>query len=692
VQAAMSVAAHGGSSRASVVTGAAPECKAIELLAAWQCDSLIKRALDTHNTSLSAELAAATPLARVCALRGLLTAMPPAALLGNLGMPPPPSPLRLRACGGGGGGGGGGSTFTFLLQCVLPAAIAATHTAPDVHHKYQSISVICGVLSRARHAWIAAGEAAAALRPGISQCADDAPDTADIGVIGSPEQQQQQRPQLATENGAAINQSRDGSPAAAAAVAEQPRPYDTPGTCLPWLYGDALCGVLQLLWAHMDEPMPQTLGRVHEAFAELLMLLVAQDGAVQALRITPGSLRSLATSGGSAGDDDSQSSSTGCGVVPGIGSFHDLSSLLDAAARAALAIPPMRKGRNGLLAALLPHIGCLRLLALSPGLVSQVLQAMQDDMLASSAAGLYSALLSQLRREIANADADRRNDAAGTSSACLQQQQQQQQQAPGACSAPGHSHNMLISLPDDELRVWCTPWLPQLLQVLLGDSDRHRTYVANHALPVVLHQEPRLLQSLVAAALGAHNSDSPHNAVAALVVVLRAARRLQLLGSLDELLPVSDSNGGIDDDNALQAAKGTGGALVDTPWPTLPAQLLLEAATSASTNLSLEALELACASARCVDTVAVAVMVVGGGGCNACYCCCDTICICCCPSHRNFCWRCCCCCCCCSSTCSQSCIHLCCHHLLSVWCPSICRALLSPALPGSCCAAPDAQQ
>lgn len=366
----------------------------------------------------------------------------------------------------------------------------------------------------------------------------------------------------------------------------------------------------------------QVLAKVQEAFVSLLALVSTQQKAAASLGMQP-----AGTNTDTPGS--SSSSSSGEGVQPGIaqttaaaaapvgaataaaGTLLESEALLLRTAQSVLSIAPSRKGRYQPLTALLPYLGASVLLKLQPGLVAETIEAMQSNLCASAAAGFFKALLLQLRTELST-----------DSTPVLQQQQRQgavngigrtagATTAPAAVSAGGDE---LLSYVPASMRAWCRFWLPDLLSALWAQGERARTYVANYALPMVLQAEPNLLQPMVDTILAAHAADTDaaagagvttsttstpgdssrgaagvRDAAAALVVVLRTGRRLQLVGDLDVLLP-----------QAQDAGSGGGGSagLDEASVAMSPAGLLLSAASSATAPLRIEALELVCISAR----------------------------------------------------------------------------------------------
>jgi hypothetical protein len=582
LDASSSAAAAGVGSSTTTSSSSSSRDGAQSLQEVWSSSSLLEQLLQAHSSSLVSELQRASPAGRICAVKGLLTAMPAEALMADIS-------CWQQQQGSAGSGSSSNSGVTFVMDCVLPFAVAAARSSPDAHYKFHAVSVVAVALQRAMQLWqelpqlssTAASEDASNAHQQDAAC-----DTAAAAAEAAPAAQQ-----------TSSSSSSSSSEAAAAATVVS-----------PWLNGPGLSAVVSLLWGNLDEPMAQTLNKVQDAFEALLALLVCQDSTARQLQLTlPGS--------SAAANDRSNSSSgaisCGSGSVAGFGSWDSsLGSFLQAAACAVLAVAPSRKGRYGPLTSLLQWVGAGYLLQQQPGLVHQVLAAMQDDMVASTATGLFKALLLQLRREQHGTNAPAAAAVAAAAGGCAAahqsppQQHQQQQQGKGDVQ-------LLKLIVDDQLRAWCRWWLPALLEVLWGPNERFRTYVTNHALPVVLQSEPLLLRPIVNMIMAAHaaascsgaaavevgNAAAVPNATAALVVVLKAARKMQLVGNLDTLLPQQQQQ----DSREKAAAAAEAGSSSNSSTAELqfsPAGLLLSAVSSSSAALRMEALEMACVNAR----------------------------------------------------------------------------------------------
>lgn len=246
-------------------------------------------------------------------------------------------------------------------------------------------------------------------------------------------------------------------------------------------------------------------------------------------------------------------------ALPPVGcSGADAGAYLRSTAAAVLRMPPGRKGRYAPLQALLPHVGARWSLGQEPRLVGQLLAAMSNDMVASSATACFTALLAQLRAE---------------------------------GGSGGHQDGSGVPAGS-----WYDGLLPPVAAALAGDDERLRTYVACHGLHALLTSQPGLLRPLLALLLapGGRSASvapsSPHARMAGLVAALRAARQLQLLGDLadaDELAAALGDGSGAHPSQALTSADGSG-----------VQRLLLGCVDSASEALRLAVLDLACVNPR----------------------------------------------------------------------------------------------
>jgi hypothetical protein len=351
---------------------------------------------------------------------------------------------------------------------------------------------------------------------------------------------------------------------------------------------------MTLLSSHLDEPVAPVLAKVQESFESLLTLIKVQQETAEKLGLqaatTSASMGSGQGTDSAAGENLSTGSSSGvvstaAGAAAGAGdALLYPNAFLQSTAQTVLALGASRKGRYQPLTALLPHVGASALLQLQPALVGDTLEAMQSNLCASAAASFFKALLLQLRTELPDSPAAASAEPADVTA--------------GACGGLLQQH-----VPAG-MQAWCRCWLPDVLSALWAQGERARSYVGNYALPMVLQAEPLLLQPMVDIILAAHAADvgaagaagksvcvgasggartgvtdssgGARNAAAALVVVLRTARRLQLVGDLDVLLPQQQQQG--------SAAS--------------PAELLLTAVSSATAALRTEALELVCVSAK----------------------------------------------------------------------------------------------
>ncbi|KAK9830799.1 hypothetical protein WJX74_007694 [Apatococcus lobatus] len=120
--------------------------------------------------------------------------------------------------------------------------------------------------------------------------------------------------------------------------------------------------LMRLMWAHWEDPLPQTVKQVHTAFG-LLLDLNADCG----LPATPN-------------------------AAPSSRSWE----LHESLALKLLQLRGHRKGKYGPLAGLVPRMGAQALLELEPNLVTSCMEAMQQDAVCKSASSLLAALLSNL--------------------------------------------------------------------------------------------------------------------------------------------------------------------------------------------------------------------------------------------------------------------------------------------------------
>lgn len=365
---------------------------------------------------------------------------------------------------------------------------------------------------------------------------------------------------------------------------------------VPWLSMADAQSIMDLLSSHLDEPVAQVLAKVQEAFVALLTLVRSQQKVAEGLGLQPAASQSSSAA-------NAASSGVGAAQAPALAGADAAAGqpllqpaeFLMSTAQCVLAIAPSRKGRYNPLTAVLPHLGASVLLQLQPSLVADTIQAMQSNLCASAAAVFFKALLLQLRAEL-------------TSPALPSQQQQQAGAAGSSIRITAAAKEHLLQFVPASMRAWCSYWMPELLSALWAQGERARTYVANYAVPMVLQAEPHLLQPLVDTILAAHAADvqaastgtstagssgaaaaGVRDAAAALVVVLRTGRRLQLVGDLDVLLPQPQPAGSAGDGSGVEASSSVSAS---------PAGLLLSAVSSATASLRIEALELVCISAR----------------------------------------------------------------------------------------------
>jgi hypothetical protein len=241
------------------------------------------------------------------------------------------------------------------------------------------------------------------------------------------------------------------------------------------------------------------------------------------------------------------------------------SPLADVAA-VALALPAASKSRYTLLHALVPHVGASVLLALQPALVRESVAAMRHD--AASAAGdLFSVLMATLHTECFSATAD------------------------DCCSSSD------AAASSEAMQRWRRAWVPDIVAVLTLHDEVWRARAATYTIPAICdldaHAFALLLRILTppdaaAAAvdarkwgLRAHVSTA---AVAAVVLLLRAANKAGLVDSLEQVVTAQRS--GSDAASAPSAGDDAMAARV-------PYALLEGAAAHKDETLRLDVLELA---------------------------------------------------------------------------------------------------
>jgi len=465
-------------------------------------EAAVAAARKAHGSCMGAQLAQASPLGRLCALKGVMMSLPPAALCHNL------NAVSGSDAANGGTNGSSSATWCLLIDGALPAAAVTLQTAGDSHFKFHAAGTLLVALQRCRAVWQQLASTAAA---------------ADEDGSGNGE-------------GAAALQGREGAE-----------------LVMPWLMPDTRSYLMNVLWALIDEPVVQTLRQVQLGFEHLFALLTTQAACAATL---------------------------GCPPPPGCAAA-DARAFLLTAADAVLRMTAGRKGRYAPLLSLLPHVGASWMVQREPRLVEQVLRAMCNDMVANTATEFFRGLLAKLKAEASEAERSRGGSGGGGGgrggllAVAAATVVVEEAEAPEVDAAPA----------------WCAAWLPGVVRALSGPDERLRTYVASHGLPVLLHAEPGLLHTLLRALLQqpggageAADAAAAHGCMAAVVVLLRAGRQLQLIGDLSDL------------DRFAAAAGAAGGAAGGAPSAR---ELLLSCVASSSEPLRLACLELACVHPRC---------------------------------------------------------------------------------------------
>jgi hypothetical protein len=166
----------------------------------------------THGSCLVAALARVSPLGRVCALKGLVTALPVEALCVSL------ESASVE----------GGSGWSLLAAGAVPTAAAALGAATDSHAKFHSANTLGAAMARCREVWqqlAAQGEQGASVGEAVAAKEDQAGD----GEGGS------------------------GGGGGGGAL------------LVPWLLPETREQVMAALWPMVDEPVAQTLKQVGAA-------------------------------------------------------------------------------------------------------------------------------------------------------------------------------------------------------------------------------------------------------------------------------------------------------------------------------------------------------------------------------------------------------------------------------------------
>ncbi|GBF89110.1 hypothetical protein Rsub_01827 [Raphidocelis subcapitata] len=191
-----------------------------------------------HGSCFAAQLARATPVGRLCALKGMIGSMPPEALCCDLSGPAARSEQLNGGSGsgngnGGSGGGSGGSgdddgaSWGLLIDGALPLTAATLQNAADSHIRHHAACALGAALQRCRSVW-------AALASGDGE--DGAAGQAGAGAAGAP-------------------------------------------PLLPWLRPEARSHVMGVMWNFVDEPVSQTLKQLQDAFDQMFGLVAEQAAA-----------------------------------------------------------------------------------------------------------------------------------------------------------------------------------------------------------------------------------------------------------------------------------------------------------------------------------------------------------------------------------------------------------------------------
>lgn len=178
----------------------------------------VEAARKLHGSCVAAQLAQSSPLGRVCALKGLLTALPIEALCSDVSEQssclPGSCPSSYLSSG-----------WCLLIDGALPATAAALESANSSHYKFHSAGTLGAALQRCSEVWqqmaAEAGEAAGAADGGDG-----------------------------TSQGGGGDRKGGGSAVGAAAL------------MLPWVGPALRAQLMGVMWPLVDEPVAQTLKQV----------------------------------------------------------------------------------------------------------------------------------------------------------------------------------------------------------------------------------------------------------------------------------------------------------------------------------------------------------------------------------------------------------------------------------------------
>ncbi|GAB4815827.1 hypothetical protein N2152v2_002873 [Parachlorella kessleri] len=452
---------------------------------------LLDEELRSRGSCLVAELQSLPAISRVCALKGLLYALPMEVCCTPL--------LLLKARPGveGEEGDGGGQPWMLLTDGAISVLSEAVRAAADAHFKFHAVRALAVCLDRIREALSNAAAAGSGTRetPSVSEGGSSRGDAGGTPIVSQSqssaavgeEEGGGDQPKGLSARAQAVLGFANGVAAAtgipmpgadtevggaASAAGDDGRALSASGAAeggpvLP-LLSDMLRDQLRAtLWSAWEDPLGQTVKQVHDAFATLLDIVELQA------RLAAQHAQQAQQAQQQQGAD----------------------AFLLACARELLSMDVARKSRYAPLAALVPRVGAGALLEIQPDLIPRALAAMEDHTVCSSVGTVLGSLWGTLHCEAAAAD----------------------DQVDGSASS-----------------AWAAHWLVPLLTILAGPNEVLRHNVAVYALPQLLQLDPGAMGLLLRRLLGRMGGVEGEGAAAACVTVLKAGRQLQLLSDLHD--------------------------------------------------------------------------------------------------------------------------------------------------------------
>ncbi|DBA69567.1 TPA: hypothetical protein ACH3X2_012764 [Trebouxia sp. C0005] len=514
-----------------------------DLGASAESPGIVAQHLAQRNISLSQEMQQFSFYGRVCAMKGLLQALPEDLLCAQLQQlsrtpvsdthsdPTPASLLQQGALSSRQGDHGSsgaqhmGSTsgqvqeqgsseaqqngsarassnrqaashpWLLLSDGALPACCAAVQQSTDAHHKFHAVSALAFCLDRIKQCLQA--QQAPHTPQGIPSQPTELGRLPDIPDVPhkAPAEEASSMPILAVTLGA--DDKATTSQAADSTTAEVVSAVGVP------LVSEAMrAEIMQLIWANFEDSLIQTVRQVQAAFEALLDILELQSQL----------------------EAETQAAAA------------DNQNFLHSVAATLLAIGSHRKGRYIPLAALVRRVGASQMLSMQSDLLKQTLKGMQDDAVGSAAATLLHQLLLHLKDDLVKATGSQ----------------------------------------TEGLPAWRHLWIPVLLEGLSSPDTHLRHRVSLYAVPVPLGLDQASVLPLLHQVLQPQPGQlaATDAQVATLVAILKTARQI-----------------GLYQDLGCVSVPGEGSV-------TIPERLLQRAVASRVESLQVDALQLACVHPR----------------------------------------------------------------------------------------------